>query len=252
VDTNILGLIGHTQQQQQQLAQQTSKHDEVLSKLESIFKPQQENPEGWFDDVLRTALEAEKAGQPMPLTVKIAEKLLSTQRGNAELMKELEALKNKERIKENPSFQADQYAYNEIDRHLGQELAKAFGGDIPKSVAVGITQDLAEKIREEQQTNPQRWAQIRSNPQMLQRIVANAVAQTVPPSARRLAHEHQVANAVYTPDEIKENILEAQELLRNPEIRNNPDAVRKVNESITRMREMFWESRFPGRNGARV
>ena len=248
VDSDILGMLGHTHQKTEHLEQQTNKHDQLLSKLEQVFNPAQPKPDGWYDDVLKTALDAEKAGQPIPLTVKISTELLQAQKQNHELMRKLEALEQKNQIKENPAYQADQAAFIQIDQFMGQGLRSAFGENIPKAVAIAVTQDLAEKIREEQQVNPQRWQEIRSNPQMMKRIVQNAIAQTIPPEARRIQYQNQVENAVYSPDEIKENIREANELLQTEEVRNNPHAAQKIHQSIQRMREMYWEAALPGQN----
>jgi hypothetical protein len=243
VDPSVLSAIGH---QTQHLTQQTSKHDEVISKLEKVFSKAEEKPDGWYDDVLQAALEAEKNGQPIPLTVKISTELRRAQENNQKLMQELEAIKQKQAVKDNPGFQADQMAYNHMDMFMAQELKSHFGDAIPKATAAAVTQDLSQKIAEEQRNNPQRWQQIRSNPEMMARIVRNAVATTIPPRARQIAAEHAQANAVYDPEEIKENLDEAMQLLRTPEVRGNPQYYSKVSESIEKMRAMYWESLIPG------
>lgn len=245
--SEIMSLLGHMGTQHQEIQTKTSQHDEVLSKLEKVFSKQEAN-EDWYEEVLKTALEAEKKGAPIPLTVKISTELKNSQEQNAKLMRELQELKSRQDLKDNPSFQADQIAYNNIDTAMGQELKKMYGDNIPKSVAVGLTQDLVEKIRWEQTNNPQRWAAIRSDPGMMRQIVRNAVSQTVPQHARQIISENETANATYEPNEIRENIAEAQALLRDPDVRMNPSAVNKINESIVRMREMLWESMLPGQN----
>jgi hypothetical protein len=247
IPQDVMGMIGHVSQQQEQMSSKLSKSEEVLGKLEKVFsRSEEKNSDEWYDDVLRTALEAEKQGQPIPLTVKISTELRNAQKSNEQLMKEIQELKAKNQIKENPNFQADQAAYNHIDMFMSQELKNAFGQNVPKAVAVAVTQDLVQKIQDEQRTNPERWKEIRSNPQLMQRIARNAVAQTIPQQARQLSHQYQQENAVYSPDEIKENIAEAQQLLRSAEVRSNPDYARKVEASIVKMREMYWESLIPG------
>lgn len=248
VSPDILGLIGHMGQQQQHVQQQTSKHDEVISKLEKVFSKAEPQADDWYDDVLKTALEAEKHGHPIPLTVKISTELRNAQKTNEVLMRELAELKQRSQIKDNPAFQADQAAYNHIDMYMGQELKSAFGDNIPKAVASAVTQDLVEKIQEEQRTNPERWKQIRSDPNLMQRVVRNAVAQVIPQKARNIVAQQQQENAVYEPNEIRENIAEAVQLLRSEEVQRNPAYYAKVEASITKMREMLWESMIPGQN----
>jgi hypothetical protein len=249
VDSDILGLLGHTHQKTQAIEQTTQKHDQILSKLEGLFKSETPREGAWHDKVLQAAIEAERQGGSMPLTVEISNELLKTQQANKALMEKLAAIEQKQQLKDNPAFQADQAAYVQIDQYMAQGLANVFGGNIPKPVAVAITQDLAQRIQEEQQTNPQRWAQIRSNPEAMRQIVRNAIAQTIPPEARRIQHQHQVENAVYEPEEILENIREANQLLRDPDVQKNHEHVQKLRQSIQRMREMYWEARTPGSNG---
>jgi hypothetical protein len=53
-------------------------------------------------------------------------------------------------------------------------------------------------------------------------------------------------NASYSPDDIKGAIREAQELLASEEVQRNPRMVAKLNESLAKSREMYWESLIPG------
>jgi hypothetical protein len=245
-EPDIMSFIGHTARTAQEAHTTANKQADVLSRLEKVFSKAEPAPDGWYDDVLKTALEAEKAGQPIPLTVKISTELRNSQMANQKLMQEIEEMKAKMAIKENPNYNADQMAFNQMDSFLGQELQRTYGEQIPKAIAGAVTQDLVTKIQEEQRTNPERWKQIRSNPQMMRRVIQNAVANVVPQRAKEIAYEEQQRNAVYEPDEIMENIREAQELLHNEEVRNNPRAAQRVNESIEKMRAMYWEAVIPG------
>lgn len=252
-DQNIMGMIGHTQQQTAQLGEKTAKFEQTLNKLESVFNKEEPKPDQWYDDVLRAAIEAEKHGQPIPLTVQIATQLRKAESTNEQLMAELAELKKREQIRSNPEFTSDQAAYNQIDMYMGRELESAFAGDIPKPVAQAITADLVEKIRWEQQNNPDQWRSIRSNPAVMQKIVRNAVAQFIPPQARQIAAQHAQANAEYAPDDMLGAIREAQQMLQDPDVQKNPRQVKALHDAIERSRSMYWESKMLGQKGkARV
>jgi hypothetical protein len=251
VNQDIMQMLGHmpsAMAKVSQVEQTTARHDDVISKLEKVFTKGEPAPDGWYDDVLRTAMEAEKAGQPIPLTLKISTELLEAQKQNAAMMKELEALKQRENIKSNPEFQMNQAAFTQIDQYMAQTLEHAFEGNIPKQIAAAVTQDLVEKITEEQRVNPQRWAQIRTNPQMMQTIVRNAVSQFIPPEARRIANQHHTENQEYSAQDALNAINEAKELLQQEEVRNNPALSRKIEQAMQKSREMYWETMIPGQN----
>ena len=252
-DQNIMSMIGHTQQTTEQLGHKTASMEQTLSKLEKVFSKEEAKPDQWYDDVLRTAMEAEKQGQPIPLTVQIATQLRQAQANNEQLMNELAELKKREGIRSNPEFTSDTAAYNQIDMYMARELESAFQGNVPKPLAQAITADLVEKIQQEQRSNPDNWRSIRSNPQTMQKIVKNAVAQFIPPQARQIAQQHAVENAQYGEDEIVSAIREAQELLTRPEVQNDPKAQRRIHEAIERSRSMYWEAKMLGQKGkARV
>lgn len=251
VNGDIMQMLGHmpsAMQKVSQVEQTTARHDDVINKLEKVFSKGEVQPDGWYDDVLRTALEAEKAGQPIPLTLKISTELLQAQKQNAAMMKELAELKQRENIKSNPEFQMNQAAFTQIDQYMAQTLDSAFEGNIPKQIAMAVTQDLVEKITEEQRTNPQRWNKIRSSPQMMQQIVQNAVGQFIPPRARAIAEQYQTENQQYTAEDALTAINEAKEMMNRREVQENPALMRKLSQAMEKSREMYWETMIPGQN----
>lgn len=248
-EPDIMQMLGHVpslMQQQQQVAEKTNRQGEVLERLEKVFSKAEPQPDGWYDDVLKAALEAEKQGQSMPLTLKISNELLAQQKANQKLMADLEQLKAKENLRSNPQFQMDQAAYNHIDQAMARELEDAYDGTIPEHVAVAVTQDLVKRIQHTQQHDPATWAKVRSNPELMQQVVRRAVAQAVPPQARRVIAQEQLANATYEPNDMRAAIAEAQEMLRRPDVQQNPALSAKIHESIERSRQMLWESMMPG------
>jgi len=248
-EQDVMQMLGHVpsiMQQTQQVSTKVDRQGEVLSKLEQVFSKAEPAPDGWYDDVLRAAMEAEKQGQGMPLTVKISTQLLEQQKANAKLMAELEQLKSRENMRSNPQFQMDQAAFNHIDQFMSRELEAAYDGSIPKPVAVAVTQDLVQRIQHTQQHDPELWSRIRSNPELMQRVVRQAVAQAVPPEARRVVAQQALENATYSPQDIQASIREAQELMQQAEVQSNPRLMQKLQASIEKSREMYWESMIPG------
>jgi hypothetical protein len=246
---DVMAMLGHVptlMQQHQQVAQKVDKSSEVINKLEQVFSKSEPSPDQWYDDVLRSALEAEKQGTPIPNTLKISNVLLAQQNLAKQLQAELAALKQKEDLRNNPQYQMDQAAYTQIDQAMAQELSQAYGGQIPKHVAAAVTQDLVQRIQYSQQHEPETWQKVRANPEMMRHIVRNAIGQAVPPEARRIQQQNQIQNATYSPDDIHAAIREAQELMQSEEVQRNPRMMQKLNESITKSREMLWETMIPG------
>lgn len=250
-EPDIMQMLGHVpsmMQQTQEVTAKVDKQSEILGKLEKAFSKHEPQPDDWYDDVLKAALEAEKQGQGMPLTLKISNKLLEQTQNNAKLLQEIEQLKAKENLRSNPQFQMDQAAYNHIDQFMAQELERSYDGATPKHVAAAVTSDLVERIRYTQQNEPELWQKVRSNPDLMRQVVQRAVAQSIPPEARRVVQEQYLNNQTYSPDDMRTAIREAQEMLARPEIANNPKATAKLHESIEKSRQMLWESMLPGQN----
>jgi F0F1-type ATP synthase epsilon subunit len=80
----------------------------------------------------------------------------------------------------------------------------------------------------------------------MQRVVRQAVAQAVPPEARRVVAQQALENATYSPQDIQASIREAQELMQQAEVQANPRLMQKLQSSIEKSREMYWESMIPG------
>lgn len=246
---DILQMIGHTQQQSQHASQISEQNHQMLSKLKEVFSPQEKKADSWYDNVLRAAIEAEKNGNPIPLTVDISSQLKLTQEQNRILQEKLSKLEQRENWRSNPETSIDQAAYNHVDMFMSQELSSAFDGNIPQPLAQAVTADLVQRIQHEQVNNPERWRQIRSNPDLMRTIVKNAVAQFVPPRARTIINQDNMMNSDYSDQDALDAIREARELMSREEIQNNPLMMKKLQHAEKRGREMFWEAKMLGQKG---
>ena len=213
---------------------------QTLEKLKAALGAPHEEEEGpdWFDTVLAQALEAEKAGRPIPLTVRIATELKQSQEANAKMLQELQRLKQGQAALQSPDAHQNAMAYSQIDSLINNKIEAIYGGQNPH-IHGAVTNALAAELKQLQATQPQVWSQVRSNPQHLEALTNSFIAKVVPPQAMNILNEQMEAAKPFTANDALEALKEAQALAQR-----HPEKGEQYHKLASLARERYWENKF--------
>lgn len=234
------------QQMQEQLQKTQSELSQAktanatLDKLKAALGTPIEEEEGpdWFDTVLAQALEAEKAGRPIPLTVRIATELKQSQDANAKMLQELQRLKQGQAALQSPDAHQNAMAYAQIDSMVNNKIEAIYGGANPH-ILQAVTNAMAAELKQLQATQPHVWAQVRSSPQHLETMTNSFIAKVVPPQAMNILNEKMEMEKPFTSADALEALKEAKALAQR-----NPENSERYHKLATLARERYWENKF--------
>lgn len=166
-----------------------------------------EHLQGQVDQYIAAAIEAERRGKPIPLTVNSA---LEGFQGQIMLLKQIKTLQatNKEltgkvdRVS-NPGHMIDQQAYAHLDSAVLNALNTVYGTTddvepVKEAQFKAVTSLIGKEINDLRANNPELWDRIRRNPQDQQKLVSHYVKQVIPPRARQLLEDEQVKKTPLT------------------------------------------------------
>lgn len=173
--------------------------------------------EAEMDEYLSAAIEAERQGRPIPLTVNSAIKSLQHQiryaKENSEMRKKLEALEGKLDQSSHPELGLDRQAYSNIDTQIESALSQIYGND-PDVVDAQfdvVSKRVAREVTELQKEDPVAWRRIRKNPDAQRKLVNHFVQQHIPPRARQVLEEDHIRRTPMSADDLLQAFREAKE-----------------------------------------
>ncbi len=212
-----------------------------LGRIREVFAPAAE-PTGdeWLDDVLSHALEAEKNGQPMPITVKIATQLAQTQEANRKLLEQVAKLSGDQARLNDPQVTADNAAYTSIDGNIADFVQEYYGGENTQ-IFDAIADAVAKEIKDLQKTNPKQWMQVRRDPKLHKAIVQHYGFKLIPPQARNIVSEVAEYSQPITVNDLKEALMQTAQI---------PDEALRE-RTKTKLRQNYWETTLNASNGRR-
>jgi hypothetical protein len=171
-----------------------------------------------MDQYIQAAIDAERAGRPIPLTANAAIKSLKFQisqiQRNEAKDAEIAALQRQLKEQGNPARQIDVQAYSNIDGHLMSALKTVYGADfniMPHFNAIGG--QIVDEIKQIQREEPETWDRIRRDPTYQRKMVNYFVEQSIPPKARQLLQEEQIRQTPLTGQDLHAAWRETKELL---------------------------------------
>lgn len=202
----------------QQVRQTASKNDKVLEGLRKVLvgeDGEQTDPadaqvadlESQIDQYLTAAVQAERAGRPIPLTVNAAVQALKGQiqsiRQNQGLQREIATLKGTVDRVSHPEHGLDQQAFSDLDSKIINALETVYGKSadmqsVKNAQWKAVSQLVADEIKGLRKAEPELWDRIRRNPKDRSEMVAHFVKQVIPPRARQLLEDEQVRNTPLT------------------------------------------------------
>ncbi len=212
----------------------TRKAEATLAKIGSIFtgddgkpkKPALNEEIGEFtDEVLSIALEAEKEGKSIPLTTKSALYIKQLADQNAQLSQQIAELTGQVKKQSDPATGLDMQAYHQMDTMIDNGVIRLFGDHNP-SYSKMVADTLQPVIEKMQRENPKQWDYARRNPNVMGKMVNEAIAKVIPPQARKVMEEEHIRKTDMSADQLMQAFYEAKEHIKDPEQR------RKVCEGI--------------------
>lgn len=225
------------------------KVDPVDARIESL--------KGQMDQYLEAAVQAEKAGRPIPLTVNSAINSLNFQiealNEKREMQKVISELQGKVNQLGNPANSIDMQAYSNMDTHIISSLNTIFGQDASMSQIKGsqfeaISRQITREIGDLKKNDPDTWDQIRRDRTMQVKLVNHFVKQNIPPKARQLMEEDTIRKTPMETSELVSAFREAKELVQS---NNTPKTRALVSELRQQVLERLWEKN-AGQGTARV
>lgn len=228
----------------------------TLDKIRKVFAPDADTPrdpvkekiseyEAQLDHYLEKALEAEKAGQPIPLTTNLAvnyfQDKIASEKSNADLQRTIQALQSKIDNLSNPQQAQNNQAYSNMDSHLITTLDTLFGdpGKVtPQKQAQfqAISTQVGQAIKRLQKEAPAQWDQIRRNPDLQKQVIDNYVRQNLPPAVTRMMEQEKLSKQTMNQGELWEAFREAKDIA-DPEERA---------EIRTKIRQQILQGMRPG------
>jgi hypothetical protein len=207
--------------------------------------------EGLIDQYLGAAIEAERAGKPIPLTVQNALESFKGQidllQENKRVTKELATLKDAVEKATDPSRAVDQTAFSSMDSLLINGLNTVYGATddmepVKRSQFRAVAQTINTEIQRLQQEEPHMWDRIRRHPEDQRKLVNHFIRQAIPPRARELMEEDQVRRTPMTDAQLKQAFREA----RGIEDPQTKEATR------TQIRQQLLERMVGGKRGGAI
>lgn len=219
-----------TQQWSQKYSQLEGQHkqtSQTLDKIRQVFAPDSgdsKSPaeqriagfEAQLDHYMQAAIEAERRGQPIPLTTNLAIQLfqgkIEQEREREQLFGELAELKRTLNVVNNPETHLDNATYQNIDTSVLGAMDVLYGrgpSDVKSYQFQAVTKAIGAEIRDLKRNDPELWSEIRRDPQRQAKMVQHFVKQTIPPKAREILMEDQVRREPMTTDELMSAFREA-------------------------------------------
>jgi hypothetical protein len=218
---------GQWSQKYSQLENQHKQTSKTLEKIREVFAPSEDNSgsqteqriaqyEAQLDHYMQAAIEAERRGQPIPLTTNLAIQLfqgkIEQERERENFGGQLAELKAILQRVDNPDNQIDNQTYQNIDTSVLRSLDVLFGkepNDVKSYQFQAVTKAIGAEIRDLKKNDPELWSEIRLDPQRQAKFVQHFVKQTIPPKAREIMMEDQIKREPMTVDELYSAFREA-------------------------------------------
>lgn len=170
---------------------------------------------------VRAAHEADKAGKPMNRTAKVGIELAQTRinaiKQNQAYEKKIKDLEDKVNKATDPERVALEALYKSTDQVIQSQLATIFGND-PRYASVKEEQfnAIARQVGKEFQSmqndkeNPEDWKRLMRDPKALTKLVAHVVKENIPPVARKMMEDKQLADTPFSMGELMGAFREAK------------------------------------------
>lgn len=222
--------VRHRSESSERRAAAAERRLQEVGRMLSGEEPATKDQMAWFDNILNVAFEAEKNGQPIPVTVEIATQLAQTQKQLAEAMQLVEALKKGQRELADPVTTQENQTYQNIDDLISSRVEEFYGEENPH-ISAAIANAVVEEIKDMRENDPDLWKKVMKNRAYQQKLVDHFASQVVPKGAKRLISEVQEVTTPVTMSDLQQAMAEAKQV-QDPALRS---------EIMTALRQQYWE-----------
>ncbi len=212
--------------------------------------------EAEMDEYLQAAIQHERAGKPIPLTINSAVKSLKHQiryvRDNAAKDKELALLRAQVKQVQDPQTNIEHTAYSNIDSQIESALQGIYGqGDqyaqVREAQFRSVSSQIVAEIKDLKKNDPQMWARISRDRKAQVNLVNHFVKQTIPPKARAIMDQQVLMDTPLTNQELEAAFFQAKE-----KSLKDPDALRQMQEIRTELVGRMLEKNMGGGSKSRM
>lgn len=232
---SLTGQVQHSQREAKAARDEARKASERFERMERAFKGDDEGGKkehSIYDEVLEEAIAAEREGRGgIPLTVKLSEKLRTTEERLVQAIETIEKLTKQGQMLSDPAVVQENDAFSKIDVYTQKAIEQIYGDHHP-AVFDAVTKSMVADIREMKKDDPELWRKVVVNPSMQRKLVNHHLSQVVPPNARKMMLEHAESQQPFT----RRDSLSALQEVRNIE---NP---RQRAEAQKLARYSLWEN----------
>lgn len=231
--------VALTEQQREleNLRNQSQQNQALIDGLRNVFNPQEQvdpvdekigHLESQLDYYLQQGLEAEKRGEPMPLTINLAVQGLQNDiaalQDKKQTQSHIKKLENQIKALSDPNVKADTAAYQNLDSMIIDNVEKIYGSGEETRIQRGaqfnaIADQISREVQNIKQRQPQIWDQIRRSPDKQRKMVAYFVEQNLPPMVRQKMAQEKLMSTPMGEDELLQAFQEANQI-EDPELRN--------------------------------
>lgn len=209
---------------------------QILDKIRQAFQPSSANAhdpvsewESQLDYYLAQGVEAEKAGQGIPLTTNLAihafKNAIEQHKAKTALEAKVAKMEKALQAATDPQMTINNTAYGQIDTHLRRTLDSLYGvGEqyMPQKSAQfeALGAQIAQYIENVQKTKPYEWDRLRRDPQSLGSLVEHFVTRNMPPQAVKILEQEKLQNTQMSEGELWQAFREA-ETIKDPKQRRD-------------------------------
>lgn len=177
--------------------------------------------EGEIEEYLKVAIEAERRGKPIPVTINSAirslEGLIQKEREVIELRQKMGDLEKKVQRVSDPGVRTDEAAFTQMDGFIMNSLNTVFGAgdeyaDQKRAQFRAIGQLVSEEIKHLQKDEPDVWDRIRRNPTDQRKMINHFVEQSIPPRARQMMEDDHIRRTPLTMRDLNQAWNEAKQI----------------------------------------
>lgn len=174
-----------------------------------------------IDQYIAAAVQAERQGRPIPLTVNAAieslQGLIAQTEENKLLRQRLGKMEGQVARVSDPGHSIDMQAYSSIDSQVQNALNTIYGkgdeySDVKSSQFQAITGMIIKEVRDLKENEPDVWERIRRNSSDQKALVNHFVKAVIPPRARQLMEEEDIRTTPLTLGDLKQAWEEAKDI----------------------------------------
>lgn len=193
---------------------------EQIEMLRQAFAPQAAPSDDQMDDselahFMQEFTRAEQEGRPMPITAKLAAKLIETRKNNRselQLLKEkIQKLEATSKVISEPEYQTEVAALYKISDIMVDTL-KGIYGHLDPHLEHSVSSKIREEINRLKKEAPQNWEEIRKSDRLKKAMVEHFVDKVIPPKAKELMSKEQAKNRPTTEKDLVKALEEANKI----------------------------------------